>query len=140
MAQDDTGPAQGPGLPSRALAPELRDIQADVTLLRTEEGGLRGPAQSYYFRRQVYYDSLDWDALFEFIPAEWAFPGQTVPTYVSFHSPQCHVGRLIVGKAFLVRQGQQVIGRGMVTAILNLEVNARGRRCDDPRMTPREYF
>lgn len=137
MAQDDVGRVQGPGLPSMALVdPEQRDIQADVTLLRTEEGGLRGPAQSYYFRRQVYYDGLDWDALFEFIPAEWAFPGQTVPTYISFLSPQCHVGRLAVSKAFLVRQGQQVIGRGMVTAILNLEANARGRPCDDPRMTP----
>jgi len=129
MAQDDEGRAQGPGLTPMALDLEQRDIQANVTLLRTEEGGLHGPAQSYYFRRQVY---------FEFIAAEWAFPGQTVPTYVSFLSPQCHVGRLTAGKEFLVRQGQQVIGRGVVTAILNLEANARGRQCDDLRMTPQE--
>ncbi|HEY1389457.1 MAG TPA: hypothetical protein VGF38_13010, partial [Ktedonobacterales bacterium] len=109
MAKGDPGREQDPRLPSRALDPEQRDIQADVTLFQTEEGGLREPAQSYYFRRQVFYDSLDWDAVFEFIPAEWAFPGQTMPTYISFHSPQCHVGRLIVGKAFLVRQGQQII-------------------------------
>ena len=138
MAQDDAGRAQSLRLPSMALDPEQRDIQADVTLLRTEEGGLRCLAQSYYFRRQVYYDSLDWDALFEFIPAEWAFPGQTAPTYLSFLSPQCHVGRLIEGKAFLIRQGQQVIGRGVVTAILNLEFNARGRHCNDPRVTAQD--
>lgn len=133
MSQYEAGRGQGPTLPPRTLSPEHRDIQAEVTLLPTEEGGLRSPARSVYFRPQVWYDGLDWDAVLDFSPAEWAAPGHTVTTYIAFLSPECHVGKLPAGKAFLVRRGQRVVGRGVVTAILNLERNARGKPCDDPR-------
>jgi hypothetical protein len=104
-----------------------------VTLLQTEAGGLRGPVPSVYFRPQVWYDGLDWDAILDFSPAEWAFPGQTTTTYIAFLNPQCHVDRMPVGKEFLVRLGRRLVGRGVVTGILYLELNARGKSCDDPR-------
>jgi translation elongation factor EF-Tu-like GTPase len=121
-------------LPPQRLCPQQRDVQAEVTFLPTDEGGYRGPVQSVYFRRPIRYDGLDWDALFEFALFDWAYPGQTVTTFLAFLSPQCHVGRLTVGKEFLVREGQRTRGTGVVTAILNLEANARGRPCDDPRL------
>lgn len=133
MAQDEDGRAHGLVLPPRTLTPEYRDIRAEVTLLRTEEGGLHGPVRSVYFRPQVWYDGLDWDAVLDFSPVERAMPGQTMTTCIAFLSPECHVDKLPVGKEFLVRLGQRVIGRGVVTAILNLENNARGKPCDDPR-------
>jgi hypothetical protein len=69
----------------------------------------------------------------DFSPAEWASPGQTLMTYIAFLSPECHMDKLPVGKGFLVRLGQRVVGRGVVTAILNLKRNAGGKPCDDPR-------
>src|SRR5262249_47942605 len=133
MTQDEDEHAHGPVLPPMTLLPEHRDIQAEVTLLPTEEGGLHGSVPSVYFRPQVWYDGLDWVAILDFSPAEWAMPGQTLLTYVSFLSPECHVGTLPVGKEFLVRLGQWVVGRGMVTGLLNMEANAHGKPCDDPR-------
>jgi hypothetical protein len=56
-----------------------------------------------------------------------------VTTYIAFLSPECHAGKLSVGKDFLLRHGQQVIGHGVVMAILNVETNAHGKPCDDPR-------
>jgi hypothetical protein len=56
MAQDEGGHPYHPELPPRTLAPEDQDIQAEVTLLRTEDGGLREYARSVYFRPQVWYD------------------------------------------------------------------------------------
>ena len=135
MTQDDDVRHARPRLLPKRLSPDQRDVQAEVTFLRTDEGGYHGPVQSYYFRRPISYDGLYWDAVFEFALFDWAFPGQTVTTFLAFLSPQCHVGRLKVGKEFLVREGQRTIGRGVVTAILNLEANARGRPCDDPRLT-----
>jgi translation elongation factor EF-Tu-like GTPase len=120
-------------LPPRTLSPDQRDIQAEVTLLPTQEGGLRSPARSVYFRPQVWYDGLDWDAVLDFSPAERATPGQTVTTSIAFLSPECHADKLPVGKAFLLRLGQRVVGHGVVTALLNLERNACGKPCDDPR-------
>jgi translation elongation factor EF-Tu-like GTPase len=133
MTEDEGGQVSRSFLPPRALMPEHRDIVAEVTLHPTEHGGLHGPARSVYFRPQVWYDGLDWDAVFDFNPAEWAAPGQTLPAYVAFLSPECHVGTLYVGKEFLVRLGQRVIGCGVVTGILNLKANAHGKLCDDSR-------
>ena len=137
MAEDKAGSDRGPSLPPRTLPPESRDVQAEVTFLATEQGGLQGPVGSFYFRPQVWYDGLDWDAVLDFSPAERAFPGQTISTFIAFLSPECHVDRLPIGKEFLVRLGQRVIGRGVVTAILNLDANAHGKLCDDPRRARR---
>jgi len=66
---------------------------------------------------------------------DWAFPGHTVTTFRSVLSPGCHLGRLRVGKAFLVQEGQRTRGHGVGTAILTVEAHARGRPCERPRVT-----
>jgi translation elongation factor EF-Tu-like GTPase len=112
---------------------ELYDIEAQITFTRTEDGGRRGPARSGY-RPQFYYDGHDWDAVQDYGPVEWVFPGQTVTAYLSFLSPECHVGRLYPGKAFLLREGQRTVGQGVVTQLLQLEAHAQGKSCADPRL------
>ncbi len=107
-----------------ALLPEQRDIEVELTLLRTEQGGRQSPAFSGY-RPQFYYDDHDWDAVHDYGDIIAVWPGQTVTAYLSFLSPQSHVGKLQVGAAFLLREGQRVVGRGRVLRILHLEENAR---------------
>jgi len=101
----------------------LNDIEAEITLLTTEEGGRQTPAFSGY-RSQFYYDGHDWDAVQNYIGVTEVYPGQTVTAELAFLNPQCHVEKLFPGKEFLLREGQRVVGRGKVTKILNLEKSA----------------
>ena len=60
-------------------------------------------------------------------------PGQTIRAFLSFLSPECHVGRLFPGKEFLIREGQRVVARGRVMKIMELEASAErtGRDASD---------
>jgi hypothetical protein len=47
--------------------------------------------------------------------------------YLSFPSPQHHVGKLYPGKEFLLREGRRVVAKGRVLEILALEESAKKR-------------
>jgi translation elongation factor EF-Tu-like GTPase len=115
-----------------SFAKEDRDIEVEMTFLTTEEGGRRKSAFAGY-RPQFFYDGHDWDARYHFLDVESVMPGQTVRAFVSFLSPECHVGRLFPGKDFLLREGQRVVARGRVMNIIELEASARrmGRDASD---------
>jgi translation elongation factor EF-Tu-like GTPase len=100
------------------------DIEAIVTFLPTEHGGRKGYAGRGY-RPQFYYDGHDWDTAHHYPDVERVEPGQTARVLVQFISPQAHVGKLRPGSAFLVREGQRIVGYGAVTRILSLEERAR---------------
>jgi elongation factor Tu len=103
---------------------DCKDIEAEITFLATEEGGRKSPAFSGY-RPQFYYDGHDWDAMHSYIGVNEVYPGQTVKAHLCFISPECHIGKLYIGKEFLVREGQRIVGRGTVTQILDLEKSAK---------------
>lgn len=105
-------------------SPECKDIEAKITFLTIEEGGRQGTALSGY-RGQFYYDGHDWDAMQNYIDVNEVYPGQTVKAHLCFASPQYHVGKLYIGKEFLIREGQRVVARGEVTKILDLEKSAK---------------
>ncbi|MGZ3602174.1 MAG: EF-Tu C-terminal domain-related protein [Ktedonobacterales bacterium] len=115
-----------------ALLPEQHDIEVELTLLPTEQGGRQDPAFSGY-RTQFYYDGHDWDAVHDYGEVDAVWPGQTVTAYLSFLSPQCQVGRLHAGTEFLLREGQRIVGRGRVLRVLHLEENARQARVREQR-------
>ena len=100
-----------------------RDIEATITFLPTEQGGRKTPAY-WGYRPQFYYDGHDWDAAHEYPEVESAKPGDTVHAYLQFLSPEEHVGKLHVGKPFLIREGQHVVAYGVVTGILELRNSA----------------
>jgi translation elongation factor EF-Tu-like GTPase len=101
-----------------------KDIEAMITFLPTEHGGRSGPAMSEY-RPQFYYAGHDWDAIHTYPEIESVEPGQTVRAYLAFLSPEQHVGRVLPGMPFLVREGQRVVGYGTVTQVLELEESAK---------------
>lgn len=107
------------------------DIEAQIYFLTTAEGGRSGPVRSGY-RPQFFYDDHHWDAHQEYPEREWVGPGETVKTLLWFASPQCHWGKVSPRMEFEIMEGPRVVGRGTVTAILNLEQSAkeRGVRCD----------
>ncbi len=101
----------------------IRDIEAEISYLRTEEGGRRKPAFSGY-RPQFVYDGRHWDAIHDYGDVERVYPGETAVVYLSFLSPHCHIGKLYPGKEFFIYEGAHMIARGTVTRILNLAKSA----------------
>jgi translation elongation factor EF-Tu-like GTPase len=109
-----------------------RDVEVEITFLPTEHGGRRGPAFNDY-RPQFYYAGHDWDASHEYPDVGQVNPGDTVRAYLCFLSPQEHAGKLKPGTAFLIREGQKVVGYGSVTCILDLETSAAAARNKGPK-------
>ena len=103
----------------------MYDIKAEITLIPTQEGGRRmqtcsGWRPQFHYHEQEEYE--DWDTVFlTDHTVEWVYPGQTVAAYLSFPSPQHHVGKLYPGKEFLLREGRRVVAKGRVLEILALE-------------------
>jgi translation elongation factor EF-Tu-like GTPase len=103
------------------------DIEAEVTFLPTAAGGRQGPAFSGY-RPQFFYDGEDWVAIQFYPDVDQVNPGDTVRVCFAFLSPHMHVGKLVRGKMFLIREGQKVVAYGRVTKVLQLEESARRTR------------
>lgn len=97
----------------------MADVEVELTLLPPEHGGRRTPAGQGY-RPQFYYANLDWDAVYEFAIDTEVPLGQLVLAHLTFLSPEHHRGRVFVGMAFLLREGNRVVGYGRVTALLGL--------------------
>lgn len=100
-----------------------RDIEATITFLPTDKCGRKSPAFKGY-RPQFYYDGGDWLAAYEYPGVESVNPGDTLHAYICFGAPDQHVGKLHVGKPFLVREGQHIVAYGVITGILQLQESA----------------
>ena len=99
------------------------DVEAELTFLRTQEGGRQGFAQSSY-RPQFYYDGEDHDAVQEFVNMERVYPGDTVTARLRLLHPELLYHLLRVGDNFKIREGERVVAHGRISRILNLEENA----------------
>lgn len=104
-----------------------RDIEVEITFLSAENGGRSRPMYSGY-RPQFHYDGYDWDAVQAYIGQDQVAPGETVRAYLSFLSPEMHVGRIRPCMPFLIREGQRVVGYGAVIDVLELESSAERSR------------
>jgi len=101
-----------------------KDIEAELIFLPTEAGGRKGPAFSGY-RPQFFYDGQDWDAIQVYPDVERVNPGDTVRAYFAFLRPEMHLGKIMPGKLFLIREGNRVVAYGRVTRLIELEESAR---------------
>jgi translation elongation factor EF-Tu-like GTPase len=100
-----------------------RDVEVEVAFLSTDNDGRQGPAYSGY-RPQFFYGGQNWDAIYTFVGVESVDPGETARAYLSFLSPEAHIGVVHAGMPFLIREGRRIVGFGAVVRILDLEANA----------------
>ncbi|MFN3243687.1 MAG: elongation factor Tu [Planctomycetota bacterium] len=107
-----------------------RDVEVEITYLPTEHGGRSSPAFNGY-RPQFYYAGNDWDAQHEYPDVERVAPGESARAFLNFLSPAQHVGRVVAGMPFLIREGNRVVGYGRVRRVVDLEQSAA--RDDQPR-------
>jgi translation elongation factor EF-Tu-like GTPase len=101
-------------------------IEAEITFLRSEEGGRTGPAYAGY-RPAIYYDDDEggWDAVYDWETDDPILPGATLRARVCFVSPEAHRGRLYIGKEFRLQEGSHVVALGRVTKLFGLESEDR---------------
>jgi elongation factor Tu len=99
------------------------DVEAQITFLRTEEGGRQCVALSGY-RPQFFYDGEHHDAVQEFMDKERVYPGDTVTVRLHFLHPELLYTRVHVGDSFKILEGARIVAHGEITRILNLMENA----------------
>jgi hypothetical protein len=91
-------------------------IEAQVRLLRTDEGGRKTPANSGY-RPQFYYAGQNWDAICYFKNEQLAL-GATDLCRIVFASPESLLPTLFVDARFELREGARIVAEGVVTRLL----------------------
>lgn len=101
-----------------------KDIEARIYFLTPEEGGRSTPAFTGY-RPQFYYNGRDWDASHIYPDNETVNPGETARTFLGFMSPEEHFGKINIGMEFQIREGSRIVGKGVVTKIIDLEQSAK---------------
>ena len=111
------------------LGSGLPDIEAEISFLSAEEGGRKNCVYSGY-RGQFFYEGHDWDADQQYPEVDEVLPGQLVRATIRFLSPENHLGRVVPGMPFEIREGSRTVGRGVVTKILHLRENAEKRAAD----------
>lgn len=95
-------------------------IAAQIYYLNATEGGRKTPIQSGY-RGQFHIRSSDWDAVQEFIGTAICNPGETVNVYIKFATAH-KIIPMTEGSAFEIREGKRVIGRGVITSIIDKSI------------------
>ena len=83
-------------------------IEGQVEFLTTAAGGRKGPAFSGY-RPQFYYSCHDWDAQQDYPDVKEVNPGDTVRVLFTFLSPSEHLGKVVIGMPFLIREGARTV-------------------------------
>jgi translation elongation factor EF-Tu-like GTPase len=96
-----------------------KHIEAKINFLKTEDGGRQTAVTSGY-RPQFHYEGEDWDAIQTYPDVDWVQPGDMVRAFLRFTKPDAHRGRIFHGMTFEVREGPNVVARGVVTGILDL--------------------
>lgn len=97
-----------------------RHIEATLHFLTPDEGGRSTPVSTGY-RGQFYFDGIDVDAPHEYPDVELVQPGDKVRAYFRFLRPETHLPKMYIGKEFLIREGDRVIAKGVVTGVFNLD-------------------
>jgi translation elongation factor EF-Tu-like GTPase len=100
------------------------DIEVELTLLPAEDGGRRFPIYPGYRAAHICLDDEEWIAAYEPKDRPELHPGETGRVHVVFFfEPQYLVGRLWVGREFLLIEGAKTIGSGRITAMLTFDVH-----------------
>ncbi len=68
---------------------------------------------------------MDYTAIQEYPDAEVVLPGEGVRALMTLIEPSLHIGKLVPGTEFVLREGFHVIARGVVTRVFApLEISA----------------
>lgn len=99
------------------------DVEARVTYLPTSEGGKNCAVSSGYRPMHDFgVPDVISDAQHIYPDCQKVTPGSTARVLMNFLVPDIHKRRLYEGMEFTVREGNWVVGHGIVTRVLNEEL------------------
>ena len=102
------------------------DVEAEITMFSTAEGGRSGPAFSGYRPQHKVRDDYLTSGIHQYFDCDQVLPGQTVRGTITFMTPEAYPHCLWVGRVIVIQEGGRVLGRARITRIMNalLETNA----------------
>jgi translation elongation factor EF-Tu-like GTPase len=120
-------------------------LEGEVTFLLTKHGGRRSGVKSNY-RGQFYFDNDDHDAIHIYPDIDHVELGEKVRTLIHLYRPELYAEKISQGSAFLIREGNKVVGYGAVKTILNQLLRQgwdeafaeMGKRGDDELLAEKE--
>src|ERR1044071_1842613 len=95
------------------------DVEAEITLFATEQGGRQSPALSGYRPAHKVRDDYLTTGIHTYFDCDQVLPGQTVRGSITFITPEVYSHCLWVGREVDVQEGSRVVGRARITKIRN---------------------
>lgn len=95
------------------------DIEGEFHLLTSQESGRRNPVLSGYRPIHRLHENYLTSGYHEYSGVSQVAPGETAKVAVWFITPDVYPNSLWVGREIEVMEGSKVMGRLMVTKILN---------------------
>lgn len=95
------------------------DVEAEITLLPTADGGRKMAAFSGYRPHHKVRDDYLTSGVHHYIGCDEVSPGQTVQGTITFLMPEAYPDCLWLGREIDIQEGGRVIGRARITRILN---------------------
>ncbi len=96
-------------------------IKADIFYLNSAVSGRSTPIHSGY-RGQFFYKSTNWDIAQEFIGKDICYPGEKIQSLIQFATAH-NILKITIGSNFEIREGDKVIGEGIVTEIIDSDMS-----------------
>jgi len=95
------------------------DVEAEITLLPTAEGGRQTAASSGYRPEHKVRNDYLTTGVHQYIGCDEVLPGQTVRGTITFITPEAYPQSLWVGREIDLQEDSRVVGRARITRILN---------------------
>jgi translation elongation factor EF-Tu-like GTPase len=95
------------------------DVEAEITLLPTSDGGRKTPAMSGYRPAHRVLDEYLTTGMHHYAECEQVVPGETVRGTITFVTPEAYPHCLWVGREIDFQEGSRVVGRARIVKILN---------------------
>lgn len=97
----------------------LHDIEGELHLLPTDQGGRQSRAQSGYRPAHRLYDNYLTSGVHAYPDGDHIAPGESKNALVWFMTPAVYPGSVWVGRVLDVCEGMHLVGRITVTKVLN---------------------
>ena len=95
------------------------DVEAEITLLPTAEGGRKTATFSGYRPNHKVREDYLTSGEIQYIGCDELLPGQTVHGTIMFAAPKYYPHSLWVGREIAIQEGGRVVGHARITAIFN---------------------
>lgn len=101
------------------------DVEADISLLPTSEGGRSNPAFSGYRPAHAVLDDYFTTGVHQYLDRDRLLPGDTALGTITFITPEEYPHCLSAGQTILIQEGGRMVGTARILRVLNPLLEAK---------------